>query len=392
MNQKSNKIAICFFAAAILAGAAYIFINFTVPVSELDEDKEKDSELFITLTPEQIQSEGILISQAGPGLIQDHIYAPGKIVMSTDQLMHIVPKVSGIVKEARKNVGELVSKGEVLVIFDSQEMAEAKSAFLDKLKKERQAVANLERETKLRDKNISSEQDLQNRQSEMDQARIELELTKQKLYSMELTSREIEKLEDNKTPITRYELKSPLSGTIMDKKIIKGEFLNTYDEVFVIADLNIVAAELSVFPYDLDLIAVGQEVDMACPYGHRCKGKIVLISPVIDPDTRTVAVTALIENPSNAWKPGTYVSADIKSTPKNAVVVVPKTALQKIGLEDCIFVVNERGFEIRPIKKGRSDEEKVEILSGLSPNESYASTNTFILKAEQGKDEAQHMD
>ena len=84
--------------------------------------------------------------------------------------MHIVPKASGVVKEARKNIGDAVTKDEVLVILDSQEMAEAKSTFIDKLKEAGQAGSNLEREQILRDKKVSSEQDLQNRQAEADQA------------------------------------------------------------------------------------------------------------------------------------------------------------------------------------------------------------------------------
>jgi cobalt-zinc-cadmium efflux system membrane fusion protein len=392
MNQKSNKIAICFLAAAILAGATYMFLNFMRSADSLEEETEKDPGLLITMTPEQIQEEKIVIRPAGPAQLQNHIYAPGQIVLSSNQLMHIVPKVSGIVKEARKNIGDPVLKGEILVILDSQEMAEAKSAFLDKLQKKRQAEANLARETKLRDKNISSEQDLQNRQSEMDQIEIELELAKQKLHTMELASREIDQLEQTKTPIRQYELRSPLSGTIIDKKLIKGELLRIDDEVYVIADLSAVAAELSLFPYDIGSIAEGLEIDMTCPYGNKCKGTIVSISPVIDPDTRTITATALIENPDKMWKPGTYVSAAIKTQAEQVPLAVLTAAIQKIDNEDCVFVANEKGFEIRPIKRGRSDEYQVEILSGLSPNELYASTNTFILKAEHGKDEAQHMD
>ena len=81
-----------------------------------------------------------------------------------------------------------------------------------------------------------------------------------------------------------------------------------------------------------------------------------------------------------------------KTDPERAAIAIPKEAIQKIDNEECVFVAKEQGFEIRPIKTGRNDESQVEILSGLSPEEPYASSNTFILKAEHGKDEAQHID
>ena len=70
--------------------------------------------------------------------------------------------------------------------------------------------------------------------------------------------------------------------------------------------------------------------------------------------------------------------------------MVPKTALQTIKGERVVFVRSERGFEARQVATGREDDRAVEIVSGLFAGEAIAITNTFVLKAELGKAEAEH--
>jgi membrane fusion protein, heavy metal efflux system len=63
-----------------------------------------------------------------------------------------------------------------------------------------------------------------------------------------------------------------------------------------------------------------------------------------------------------------------------------------MGGEKVAFVRNADGFERRDVKTGKSDDESVEVVSGLEPGEEIAVKNTFLLKAELGKGEAEHHD
>jgi membrane fusion protein, heavy metal efflux system len=69
-------------------------------------------------------------------------------------------------------------------------------------------------------------------------------------------------------------------------------------------------------------------------------------------------------------------------------VHVPRAALQTIGRERVVFVRTRSGFQKRAVIIGRSDEQAVEIVFGLSAGEEIAVKNTFLLKAELGKGEA----
>ena len=101
---------------------------------------------------------------------------------------------------------------------------------------------------------------------------------------------------------------------------------------------------------------------------------------------------AKIDNKALIWRPGSVVTAGIVIKEEPVDVRVPRAALQTIGGESAVFVRTSDGFQKRAVKIGRSDEEAVEITSGLSAGEEIAVKNTFLLKAELGKGEAERGD
>ena len=97
---------------------------------------------------------------------------------------------------------------------------------------------------------------------------------------------------------------------------------------------------------------------------------------------------AVIDNNELIWRSGSVVTAGIVIKEKPVDVLVPRVALQTIGGERVVFVRTPTGFQRRAVTTGRSDEQAVEITSGLSAGEQIAVKNTFLLKAELGKGEA----
>jgi cobalt-zinc-cadmium efflux system membrane fusion protein len=71
-------------------------------------------------------------------------------------------------------------------------------------------------------------------------------------------------------------------------------------------------------------------------------------------------------------------------------VAVRNAAVQTLEGRTVVFVQNEEGFEPRPVRLARADSEYSEVAEGLSDGESYAAKNSFVLKAEIGKGEAEH--
>jgi len=120
------------------------------------------------------------------------------------------------------------------------------------------------------------------------------------------------------------------------------------------------------------------------------EGKIVFISPLLNPETRSARVIAEIDNPDAAWRPGTFITASIAMAKEPVTVGIPRTSIQLIEGKQVVFVKAEEGFEKREVVIGKSDRDSLEVVEGLRPGDIVAATNTFLLKAELGKSEAEH--
>ena len=97
-----------------------------------------------------------------------------------------------------------------------------------------------------------------------------------------------------------------------------------------------------------------------------------------------------LPNTELAWRPGTFVTAEVQIADDVVTARIPKQALQTVEGKRVVFLRTENGFEKRKVETGKSDDEAVEIISGLEPGGEIAVSNTFLLKAELEKNESEH--
>lgn len=387
-----RKILTLATSLALCSVLTYVFINYETAQVEAEEEEHHHGE-FVKFSPEQCKTHCITTEQASAGNLQKVVRAPAQITINSDQIAHIIPKVSGIAQKAYKNLGETVRSGEVIAILESKEMAEIKAAYLTALKKEQLASNAFEREKNLFDKSITSTQDYQQASNAKDQAAIELELTRQKLYALGFTISELDSLPlDPPTQLLTYELRSPIDGQIISRHFTPGEYVMTDHETFVVANLNHLWAEISIFPSDRQYVKKDQSVTIISNDGRSIDAKITYLSPVINENTMTSSVIAELDNSSGDWFPGSFAQAELMTEKLPVECLIPKTAVQDIDGSKVVFITDNDGFKMSPITTGRDDEEHYEILNGLENGETYAATNTFMLKAELQKEEAEHMD
>ena len=99
------------------------------------------------LSEEAVQNAGVALETAGPAKLRSVIRLPGEIGLNEEKLVHIVPRLDGVVKKVFKDLGDQVSKGEVIALLESRELADAKILYLASTKQVDMAKADLERET-----------------------------------------------------------------------------------------------------------------------------------------------------------------------------------------------------------------------------------------------------
>lgn len=357
-----------------------------------DHDHDHEEENIIPLSQEQIDSVGIQTEKAGPGELAVTISTRGRIVLHPDRVAHILPKISGVAQGARKNIGDRVKEGEVLAVLESREMADIKASYLASLEKESLAWALLEREQRLFEKKVSAEQDYLNAKSAYTEAKINLQLSRQKLHAFGIEEKEIAQLPNEKDPDLRlYAIRSPMDGNIIARHINRGEFIDSSETIYEIADLSTIWIEIGIYPKDLVKVKEGQTVDISLPFdGRKEKAKIIYLSPIIQDETITAKAIAELKNPDGTLRPGSFVKVSIATENQAVPIAIPKDAVQEIDGKEIVFVRVPEGFEKRHAKTGICDNETVEIVSGLNIGEEYASSNTFFLKADLNKHEAEH--
>lgn len=186
-----------------------------------------------------------------------------------------------------------------------------------------------------------------------------------------------------------YAVVAPLDGIVTVRSVNPGE--QTGEKVlFTVADLSTVWADLALFPRDVASIAVGQTVRVAsADRGLAGEGRIVYRA-LVGAGNQVLTARVLLANRDRAWAPGHYVSALVTVSESTVPLAVAASALQTLEDRSVVFVREADGFAARAVRTGRSSTDLVEIVSGLAVGETYAATNSFILKAELGKGSAGH--
>jgi membrane fusion protein, heavy metal efflux system len=158
-----------------------------------------------------------------------------------------------------------------------------------------------------------------------------------------------------------------------------------------VADLRTVWVEIGIYPKDLYRVKEGQMVEVVVPVENKgSQARLIYVSPIVADETITAKAVAELDNPQGIWRPGVFVKVNIATEKISLPLVIPKEAVQNSDGRDFVFIVTAEGFEKRFIKLGQSDNENVEVLSGLNPGEQYVANKTFLLKAELGKSGAEH--
>ena len=341
----------------------------------------------VQLGPGEMEEFGIEIAEAGPGELRVEAVLPGVVEVNPDGLVHITPRVPGVVRDVFKVLGDEVVADELLAVLDSRELAEAKAGFLAARERLELATSIRQREQHLHEREISSQQEyLEARQVEAE-ARIAVKSAQQRLHAIGLDEEEVGRLHDQPDEyLTRYEMRAPIGGTVIEKHITRGEMLREDSLPFVVADLSTVWGVLTVYQKDLASIRAGQAVRIIASHDlAAADGTIDYVGPILDEHTRTTTARVVLANDEGRWRPGLFVTGRVLVEHVQDDVVVPKTAIHTVDDKRVVFVKTTDGFEARPVRLGRADARSVVIAAGLEPGDRYVSRGGFALKAQMSK-------
>jgi len=193
-------------------------------------------------------------------------------------------------------------------------------------------------------------------------------------------------IESNES-LKRYEVRAPINGTVIQRHANAGEM--TQDQVlFSISSFDSLWAELRIFPSQQPSLSIGQPVHIRAGDNH-FQSHISHLLPAEDASPNLIA-RAKISGEDGGWFPGLMVEAEVVINEFDTSLAVKKSALQTIGGRIGIFVKDHDTYHFAPLVVGRSDSEFTEVLSGIKANVEYVTHNSYLVKADIEKSEAEH--
>lgn len=200
----------------------------------------------------------------------------------------------------------------------------------------------------------------------------------------------VARIESNES-LTQYQLTAPISGTVIERKGVLGEYADKDKRLMVIADLTTLWVDYRVYQSDFARLQLGQKVETRLAQNGAPKlATISYISPIGMTDTQSMLARVVIDNKDGSFRPGLYVTGRALLSEQKVAVAVKQSAVQYIDGKPVVFVDTKDGFEAREVEFGIRDDDLAEIIFGVVAGDKVVTGNSFVLKAELGKGEATH--
>ncbi len=340
----------------------------------------------VRLSKKQMDEFGVRNATIGPGQIATIIIRPAEVKFNENFVAHVFPRVSGVVQSVSASEGETVQERQVIAQLDSRELAEAKAAYLAATERYTLAKENYEREESLQRKKITSAKSLSTSKTKLGEARIALRSSDQKLRALGIDEVSISQITNSaQTDFTRYIMRAPLGGIVIERHLVRGESVKTDSKAFTIADVSTIWVDINIYPRDLPNVRAGQVVVVKTNNGQEVNGKIEFVSPHVSEATRTAKARLVLDNSNSLLKPGQFVKAEIAISKTAAAVRIPKSALQNQNGKSVVFVADAGRFETRPVEVGQQDSTYAEVVSGLKAGETVVVDGAFVIKSQLSK-------
>jgi membrane fusion protein, copper/silver efflux system len=206
-----------------------------------------------------------------------------------------------------------------------------------------------------------------------------------KLKLLDVSDQELHELERTGKPREFMTLRSPVSGTVLEKNVLGHEFITPQRDLYVVADLTRVWVQAKVYEYELPHIELGKPADVAIPSlpGQRFEGKVVFIQPTVEEATRTIQVRVELANPTGLLKPGMFADIII-SHDMGAGLLVPTSAVIRTGERDIAFRAGT-GNRFMPVQLQIGEVrfgDRFQVIDGLNEGDRVVTSANFLIDSE----------
>ncbi len=324
----------------------------------------------------------------------------------------ISSEVDGVVEFTGKEMGDTLTKGEMLVKIKDVEYeikyrqanfdymqtltklsvdtssVNVSNVNIENISSVKKARANYEnvrsslwRVTELRKNDLTSKQLQDDTESKLKAAEADLQFAREDAKTLILTLQaKNAALDLAKKKLDDTKVIAPYSGFVQKRLVSAGEYVRVGTPLYSIIKINPIKFIGGIPENYISEISIGKTVDVAVDAANGTfGGRIIRVSPSSTPENHSVDVEISVENPNNILKPGYFAESKILLNVNPKGILIPTEALYIFaGVEKVFAIKDDKAYE-KKIKIGRRYVDKIEIKSGLSGDEMIAVSNVSKL-------------
>jgi membrane fusion protein, heavy metal efflux system len=331
------------------------------------------------------QRQKIHLYTVAPSRFHDTIETTGTVDFDNDQATSVLAPFSGPVSRLLVSIGKQVKRGDPLAVVESPDFATAVSAY-----HKARATAQTARRLADLDKDLLEHQGVSRReaeQAETDAANAEADRAAalQAVTALGVNPQAIKDIAEGR-PVSRLEgiVRSPIDGTVVEKLITPGQLLQAgTTPCFTVADLSRVWVMAQIFGSDLASVTVGDRAEIVTGItATNLAGQVDNISALVNPDTRSVVVRVVVDNPGDLLKKQMYVRVLIHARQESIGMLVPVSAILRDD-ENLPFVYVARpdgSFARQQVTFGHRIEDQYNISAGLKAGDAIVVDGAIFLQ------------
>ena len=315
----------------------------------------------------------------------------GKVAYGEDRFSRVSSPLQGRVLEVRAHLGEHVQAGSVLLVLDSQEIAQAYSEYAKEDSDLNYATRAHELAKDLYDNKALPLKDLKQAENELIKARAEFRRAKERLLSLRVPAQELEKPLERQKITSRFEMKSPLTGIVVERNVTPGQSIGgeSGQVLFTVADLDILQVVADVYERDLAYLALVKEgqlakVSVEAYPDVSFPATVTTIGDVVDPASRTIKLHALVNNKDHRLKPEMFARLHIQVGESALLLTIPREAVLDEDGKQFVYVVEGIDQYVkREVKVSTISPDQVRVLEGLASGQRIVTKGAVLIKGQE---------
>jgi cobalt-zinc-cadmium efflux system membrane fusion protein len=343
--------------------------------------------LKVRITPELEQSIKAGNPQWQQVTVQQKVAA--RVETDASRVARIGSPVEGRITKVMVFEGQRVHQGEVLAMLHSNALSDTQFAFVKAFSQAKLAEQSAERARQLVQSDVIGKAELQKREAEVLQNATEVAALRAQLHGLGMSENAIQKLETTRNLNSEYPIIASISGTVIERKVTVGQVVQPADPAFLVADLSNLWFVAEVPEEQSGSLSVGKTVIATIPAlpGESITGNLIFVSPIVNPETRTVQARMNLPNPKGAFKPDMLASMTFEESPQKGLTV-PSTAVVREENKDHVFVqVAGNEYRLREVELGVEVADRRVVINGVAANEIIVLDGAFHLNNKRKQDQ-----